>query len=181
MGLDITEFVISVEEAFRLTIPDKDAQEIATPRHLIDYIAQRLPSGQAPHCLSQRAFYRLRRVLSRRPNVARNVLVPDTRLLDILPKYEAAERWRAIGDELGMGPDWPRLRGWFRSGPPFRHIRGVVQFLVSQHPSLLLHPGEGWTRPMIAKAIHGLICETFGMQRDQYTEDSHFVKDMGLG
>lgn len=38
MGLDSVEFVMAIEEAFGLDVPDADAAQLLTPRMLIDYL-----------------------------------------------------------------------------------------------------------------------------------------------
>jgi hypothetical protein len=43
MGLEAVEFVIDVEKAFGLSIPDRDFNELSTPRKLVGYLVGRLP------------------------------------------------------------------------------------------------------------------------------------------
>jgi hypothetical protein len=43
VGLEVVEFVIDVEKAFGLSIPDGDLQGLKTPRQFIEYLARRLP------------------------------------------------------------------------------------------------------------------------------------------
>ena len=38
MGLDLVELVIHIEEEFKVTIPDADAEKMTTPRNVIDYL-----------------------------------------------------------------------------------------------------------------------------------------------
>jgi hypothetical protein len=47
MGLDLVEFVMSIEEAFQIRFPDEDMLAITTPRRLIDYLTARLPVATA--------------------------------------------------------------------------------------------------------------------------------------
>ncbi len=184
MGLDIVEFVISVEDAFRVPIPDRDAEVLTTPRRLIDYLTSRLPSGLAPACLSQRAFHKLRSIICRRLKVSRTALRPNADLLDIFPKWGQAESWRTIADELGAGKYWPRLAkpGWFErfQSPRLNRLEELVRFIVARNPCLLLGEGEGWTRHQVAEVVHGLIRDQLGIRRDQYTEDSRWLQDMGV-
>src|SRR5207248_219742 len=98
MGLDIVEFVMSVENAFDLRIPDKAAQSMTTPRRLIDYLHGRLPRSSLGYCLSQRIFYQLREALSEQLSIDRTAISPGTNLLDIIPEIVHA----LIAVELGM-------------------------------------------------------------------------------
>src|SRR4030095_15239264 len=43
MGLEAVEFVIAVEKAFRLSIPDGTMNDIGTPRELVGYLLRRIP------------------------------------------------------------------------------------------------------------------------------------------
>ena len=65
MGLDSVELVLEVEEEFEITINDADAEQLRTPRQLAAYVFVRLKNAQESEgaCLSQAAFYRLRKVL----------------------------------------------------------------------------------------------------------------------
>jgi acyl carrier protein len=108
MGLDIVEFVMSIEERFAIEIPDRDAQNLTTPRLLVDYIMSRVKSGQDRGCLGQREFHRLRRALIARRWAARPDLKPDTLLEEIVPKLNRRTLWQQLGDEL-QSSHWPHL------------------------------------------------------------------------
>jgi len=43
MGLEVVEFVIDVEKAFGLSIPDHDFGALKTPRELVIYLCRRIP------------------------------------------------------------------------------------------------------------------------------------------
>ena len=81
MGLDIVEFVMSVEEKFCIEIPDADAQNLTTPRKLMDLHHDKSKGwSRIVGCLSQREFHRLRRALIARHWATRAGLKPDTPL-----------------------------------------------------------------------------------------------------
>ena len=42
MGLDFVELVMAFEEAFNISIPDKDASELTTPRKVADYVMNKI-------------------------------------------------------------------------------------------------------------------------------------------
>ena len=95
MGLDIVEFVMEVEEAFALRIPDSVAEKILTPRMLIDYVYSQTIDPRKVGCLSQRAFYAVRRQLCERLDLPRSALRPTTDLLAVLPQLNARIRFFA--------------------------------------------------------------------------------------
>ena len=57
MGLDIVEFVMGVEEAVGVRIPDTVAANITTPRLLIDYLHGQLPQSRGPRTLGEASRY----------------------------------------------------------------------------------------------------------------------------
>lgn len=63
MGLEIVEFIMSVEEKFGIEIADRDAEKLTTVRKLIDYIMTKVKPGEDRGCMTQREIHRLRRAL----------------------------------------------------------------------------------------------------------------------
>jgi acyl carrier protein len=109
MGLDMTEFVIAIEDRFGITISDADAVEIKTPRMLFDYICVR--AGTVPSvapCLSQQIFYRLRRVIQNRFSVVHQAIRPATGLEALIPKEARPVAWKDLQADLGLS-EWPDL------------------------------------------------------------------------
>src|SRR5262245_1251002 len=133
MGLDIVEFLIRVEETFDLRISDQDAQELYTPRLLINYLARRVPLKGSDVCISQPVFHSLRSALSQELDFPRSSFRPGTNLLDLLPPNDAPRIWNAVKHRL-VAQNWPRLEktGWFESSraPRLCVVRDVVRFLV---------------------------------------------------
>ena len=64
MGLDLVEYVIAIEAAFEIDIPDADARHLETPAKLIDYLCARLGESADGPPLVQTAFYWLRGALA---------------------------------------------------------------------------------------------------------------------
>ncbi|HEV3438778.1 MAG TPA: acyl carrier protein [Gemmata sp.] len=185
MGLDIVEFVMDVEESFGISIPDDVAERITTPRKLIDYIHGRVPHKSTSLCLSQRAFYSIRRALVQRVGLPRSQLRPGTDLLSVLPAQNAQAVWNEVGESLGYRDGrWPHLyrSGWltrfFVSDPP-RTLGEVARSVVSCTTPARKPAGERWSRPEIEAVIAGLLREHFDIQR--YSLDDRFVEDLGLG
>ena len=110
MGLDSVELVLEVEEEFEITINDADAEQLRTPRQLAAYVFARLQNAQVGEgaCLSQAAFYRLRKVLVSQFKVARRSVRPDSALADLLPG-DLRRQWRVLGKAIG-GKGFPSLR-----------------------------------------------------------------------
>jgi len=100
MGLEIVEFVMSVEEKFGIEIPDADAQALTTPRKLVDYIMTKVKAGAEQGCLSQREFHQLRRAVIARNWATRAGLKPDTPLERIAPRPNRRSVWQHLGEEV---------------------------------------------------------------------------------
>lgn len=114
MGLDTLELLLNVEECFGVSITDESAAQLTTPRQLASHVAELLaaqsPEGsstRASPCLSQRAFYRLRRALFAETGLSRNELRPNTPLATLFPDQRATA-WRRLRRTLAA-PDLPRL------------------------------------------------------------------------
>ena len=142
--MDLVEFVMEIEEAFHIHISDEEAQQINTPRRLINYVYGRLPHSSDGFCVSQRAFYQLRRVLLAKTNITRSSIEPNTKVLAILPNEGREETWASIRAALGASKRWwpelPRWR-WFPTQAWFpRTIRGLVKLLVVHYPLTLPEP-----------------------------------------
>lgn len=103
------------ERQFGIEIPDRDAERLTTPREVIDYVCARTGAFDDGRCPSQRAFYRLRRVLRSHTGATRSSVRPSTPLDAIVP----AARRRSLRDrlerELGLRVSLHRPR-WLRWG-----------------------------------------------------------------
>jgi len=109
MGLDTVELVIRFEDAFGITIPDHVATELTTPRKVTEYVVSQLPMTAEPSCLSQQAFYFLRRRLLDSTNINRTLLKPDTRLQNIIPVEHRRLAWMRLRSEIGSSAALPDL------------------------------------------------------------------------
>jgi acyl carrier protein len=110
MGLDSVELVMAFEESFGVEISDEDAEKIATVRDAIDciYAKVRHTPAQAGVCLSQRAFYRLRRAARASFGVERSEVRPPTPLEAIVPLDDRRNAWTRLKEAVGA-TDWPEL------------------------------------------------------------------------
>lgn len=108
MGLDSVELVMAFEEKFAITIPDEEAEKMITPRHVIDYIYGQVQHSDAKTCLSQRAFYRLRRALQQELGLERRAVRPATALASIVPIRDRRSTWARIKQAEAL-EKWPEL------------------------------------------------------------------------
>jgi len=182
MGLDIVEYVIAVEGALGIDIPDKDAERLETPRLLIDYLCQRLDAADhgEVNCPSQRAFYRIRRATAKRFGVERRSLRPETVFVEVMGPRRS--EWKALRADIGS-TEWPRLKSdnWLTSGQRGVSTLGELAWHLGVYDvAAMRNPDARWTRKGIQAVVLGLLESELGVDMSQYTLDSRFVRDMGL-
>jgi acyl carrier protein len=90
VGLDVVELVMEVEETFAFSICDEDAEKLDTVGKLYDCIMANRFQGREQGCLSNVAFYKLRRALMSVLKSSRD----DIRLLSALNKLIPTDRRR---------------------------------------------------------------------------------------
>ena len=121
MGLDTVELVMALEEQFGVELKDDEWVSASTPKDVIDLICGKVQSADAATCMSQRAFYALRRALIKCCGRRRAEITPDATLESLIPRERRREDWERLGVELLVGPpdaapksdrppDWPALR-----------------------------------------------------------------------
>jgi acyl carrier protein len=177
MGIDSVEFVMAIEEAFQIAIPDSDAERIATPRQVVDYVLQRLGEAEQRACLEQRGFYRLRRAVTRVFGVTRADVVPGTRWEDILPARQRRHNWRLLQQATGISP-WPALSFcWANFAEPIKTVGGTAEYLGSHAPASL-HSESGLSREQVEETVRRLMHDQLGITKFEW--DQHFVKDLGV-
>jgi len=122
MGLDGVELVMALEEGFGVTIADAEAEVCVTPAAVIDLIFGKLRASDERVCASQRAFYLLRKGLTRTLGVSRRkvALTADIRsftagrserdVWNDLKTAVQARSWLALAR-----PKWIVASMWFLS------------------------------------------------------------------
>lgn len=111
MGLDTVEIIMSVEEAFGIEFPDDAAADILTTQELIDFVYKNVRHNAADQrvCLSQRAFYRIRRQLREKLDLPRENLRPKTKWADIVPLDSRREIWVELSRSADFAAYVPTL------------------------------------------------------------------------
>lgn len=182
MGLDIVEFVMDVETAFGVELPNDELARIATPRQLMDFVHSRLPRADRVSCLSQQAFYTIRRVITTAYQAPAVRIRPRTPLAEALPGIDHRIIWSEVG-RLIRYERWEKLRGqglftWL-SGLylPDTFGAGALELAV-QAPALVKPAGEGWAWTEVRFVIDRLMREHFAIR--SYRLDDRFVEDLGL-
>ena len=181
MGLDLVELVIRVEETFGVQIPDKVATELDTPGKVTDYILSQVEGSQEPlSCLSQKAFYSLRREFIRQLSLPRRQFVVDAALNEILPEEHRDEIWKNVGSSVGV-KKWPTLShrvwlGFFT--PKVESVRELVDYFVTNEPLIVKGNETAWSREQVWDVLERVIRDETSVT--DFSENSRFVEDMHL-
>lgn len=185
MGLDSVEYIMSLEDAFELEIPDADAAQIATPAQLIDYLCRRLGEVPTGPPLVQSAFYWLRRGLAEELALPRRTIHPASTVAQLTNRTEA-DLWRVVAERLAVQPkllsEAPLLR-WLATlvGGRDRTVGELAQFVAIKQPAAFKREADGWTRTQITEVVFRLLERQTGRQLGSAQLHSHLVHDLGLG
>jgi len=176
MGLDGVEFVMALEEAFGIAIPDADAQQLVTPRHVVRYLEAKVRPGSGA-CLEQRAFYALRRAAISVLNLHRATIRPETRWDTILGSGRRRRTWNLLHHATGVVP-WPRMWPWGSLPTRFASVGDTARYLASYAGPSLQAPGDGWSRSQIEATVTRLIADR--LRIEMFDWDQRFVDDLGV-
>jgi len=229
MGLDYVELVVSIEQSFCIQIPNEVAARLETPGLVIDYIhGLQSTASSASACLSQKAFYRLRKACVDERLCSRGEFQPVADLNRIIPPSVRRKFWKrlvvhydlnpahlerppalswalvltvvstsgwiafrfaeATGERigafivcaipLGVASTW-LTKPWQRRIPEkTRTPAGMVDHMIRFSPGRFTRDGEPLSREQIAATVKALTLEVCSEQ--DYREDAHFVRDLGL-
>ena len=181
MGLDLVELIIRIEDTFGVQIPDRVAGGLTTPRKVTDFILSEVEeSKDSLSCLSQKAFYSLRREFIQQLSLPRRQFVPEAKLKEILPDDHRDEVWKSIGASLGV-KKWPavsrtRWSGFFT--PTVQNVRELVDYFVTNEPLIVKGKEAAWSREQVWDVLERVIRDETSVT--DFSEDSRFVEDMQL-
>ncbi len=103
MGLDTVELVMAIEDEFGIVIHDDEAELMATPGQVADYVMERVRTRKEDPNASQAAFYRLRTMLMREFGIARHEIRPGMPLQRVLG-HDVRGNWKKLSKALGSRP-----------------------------------------------------------------------------
>src|SRR5262249_7886196 len=122
MGLDSVELVMRFEEVFGITIDDKEAEKLVTPRDVIELVLAKVERSGERACLNQRAFHLLRRVFKTSFSTRRRCFMPDAELQALVPMKNRRATWSCLASQIGITslpdlarPRWVHLFIWSTS------------------------------------------------------------------
>jgi hypothetical protein len=168
---DELDILRDVERVFGIAISDSEAERTLTVGQLYDLIEQKCGSRAAEACMSQIAFYRLRRAL-REMGVADRI-EPSTPVSVLVPigRGSIHRAWKLLARQSGLTlplletPFTWRLPEWAKWVPGIAIGVAAFCFLVATykkwHPGWTL-PGLFFGGPLVAIALHLIWLRVFG-------------------
>jgi len=180
MGMDAIELVMEIEDAFKIRVPDEDAERITTVRELQDYVVSRVGLLPPPPCLTARTFYFLRRTLGDSCRVPRDAIRPSTRARSILRSTppdawaDAVRRLRLThlyGGRFGKAVRWPAALATV--GDLARSIggEGPWRYGVEREPA-----DNQDTRQRVIQ----IISEQMGIAASEIRGEHRFIEDLNM-
>ena len=178
MGLDGVEMVMQWEESFGITIADADAAALRTPRAATELICRQLgvEAGRKGVCLSQRAFYRLRRVLTRAHGYPRGSITPNRPVRDLASPNLRRLDWKALASAAGV-PTLPKPLCHWLPGPGVT-LGSLARFMVAEYPACLRDTGCAWTCQQVREVVRAVIVTQLGIPT--FSDDADFVYDLRI-
>jgi hypothetical protein len=171
MGLDGVELVMRFEEAFEISIPDAAVEKLTTPGSVIDYVYTQVPTSNDATCLTQKAFYFLRRHFIQHLQIKRTYFRPERSMDLLLPIENRKAVWSELESKIGTA--LPMRKGYFNRS--YNDVRELAKYIAFNKTSLI---NGKWTRREIAQVVRDIIIDEIGIV--EFTEESHFIQDMGI-
>jgi hypothetical protein len=163
---DDVDIVYDVERAFGVKLTDEEARRTRTVGQLHDHIERKIVSSAVSRaCLSQAAFYRLRRALREMGIDARIAPQTPLSLLNGIPPKSLAKKWRLLARKADL--KLPRLETEFRGwrSEALSWIITLITFVLGLHMSVgvwhqLTTLSVAW---MIIPVIFGAVAMSIGI------------------
>lgn len=102
MGMDTVELVMTVEDAFDVSLSNREIESVRTVGDLYAVVAARHEVNPRQSCLTMRAFHLLRAALMAQYDLPRSAVRPDIDLDAIVPRQGRRLAWRQFEERLGL-------------------------------------------------------------------------------
>ena len=169
MGFELWEFLRRLEIVFGIDVPLSSMKELKSPADVIDYVWARIPHGMDEGCLSQKAFYRIRRLICQASGLERQSVLVNTFFAEIISSSGENDTIHELLINEFNAVNMPRLawkKKWvfegvielvrhLATGVPFRiaTVAELVKYVVAESPFSLKPKTEGWSRREVGEVI----------------------------
>lgn len=171
MGLDSVELVLRFEDTFGIEIPDADAEKITTVKDVTNYVFSKVEHTDQNTCLTQQAFYFLRRSFMQYLQIPRLFICPKAKLDSILPKENRKDALQHLKNEAGI--DIRLKKSIFSTG--VESVADLAKHLALNHPTLFK---KAWTRRQVARLVRDITIDETGVE--DVKPKMRFIEDIGI-
>ncbi len=179
MGLDTVELVVRFEDAFGIKIPDKVAEELTTPRQVTDYVLTQLKLVDRTPCMSQQAFYRLRRAFVSVEAIERGQFRPGAKLSELVPVEDRQRIWTSVESQIGAAalPELVRPRWLFGVLTALTFATAAAVFVYTA--AVVGHMNTAFVVSLLVGGVLGVLSErlTRPLRREFHRDYAH-VEDL---
>jgi hypothetical protein len=169
MGFELWEFLLRLEVVFGIDLPLSSMKELRSPADVINYVWARIPHGIDEGCLSQKAFYRIRRLICQTSGVERQSVSVNMFFTEIISSSGENDTIHELlineFDDVNM-PSLSWEKKWvfegvielvrhLVTGVPFRiaTVAELVKYVVAERPFSLKPKSDGWSRREVGEVI----------------------------
>ncbi|WP_438425454.1 phosphopantetheine-binding protein [Aquimarina macrocephali] len=196
MGLDSVELLMSFEDKFGISIPDAEAENIATVQQMADSIFEKIKLKPNNKCLSQIVFYRIRRAFEEFGNEKMDV-TPNTKMSDLLSKTDLQSDWTRL--EIKIALKTPKLvdldfnktlnkevrflgfKIFDRTEPVAENtLRKFTDWVISMNSDELISIEDISSKYEIERIICGMIEYQIGVPLSEIEMHHSFTNDLGI-
>jgi acyl carrier protein len=192
MGLELWEFVLGLKKVFDIDISESEVLGISSPSDVIDCVWAKIPQGTDNGCISQKAFYRIRRIISESLGKERPSVKPSTLFADIFLSSVEYDSFRNLLTEEFADFEFPNfaqekgngvfghlaelVQQFVFGGPSgIRQVSELVQYVVADKPLKLKPKTEGWSRRDVGEVVKiraiRELCVRYACEKDLFAED----------
>jgi hypothetical protein len=171
MGLDSVALVLRFEDTFGIKIPDADAEKMQRVKDVTDYVFARVEHTTQNTCMTQQAFYFLRRSFAKSLQTSRESFHSQAKLDSILPKGDRKATLERLKNETGI--DIPLKKSWFLRN--VESVTDLARHITLNQPTLFK---KAWTRKQVATLVRDITIDETGV--GDVKPKSRFVDDLGI-
>jgi hypothetical protein len=184
MGLELIEYVLAVEDAFEVDIPDADAAKLDTPAMLIDYLCVRLGEASDGPPLLQTVYYHLRAALSVELGISRSRIGPSSTVAELTNRTEK-DVWASVARRVDIDVKYlthspiAQMLGHLRRAPA-RTIGDHARQVAMLKPAAM-KAKQSWTRAQITDVVLTLLRHEIAIEVGPGDLHRTFIRDLGMG
>jgi acyl carrier protein len=98
---DMDDVLVKIEKSFNISLNDTSVNDVQNFGKLCDVVVEKVKKTN-DGCTTQRAFYKLRNAINASSGHDKDIIKPQTKLVDLFPRDSRIEAVAAIEEEMGF-------------------------------------------------------------------------------